>query len=204
MEENGKMPLSFKQEKLNEDIALFESMEGWKKLSRRQQRMIIASIYIQSRAERTIEMTNAQNKSTEHVMQWYCHAAVWNLEKEQSLLDDGPPLDSIEEEFFAGEYETPESLQAITQAIRKVGFPAVVHIAQELPPLTLLQRHTFLALGVQADGDIIVWEKEWDRTESDPAKLPYRRNSLSRIYKEYKDVPYWGVRQLAASNKKNI
>ncbi len=183
--------LSLEQEKLKADMEILTATEGWSRLSIRQQKIIEHSLYVQARAERTEAQRyeDSQNRSAE----WYCHAAIWSLEHEHSLTTEAPELDHIEESFYEGDYFIPDSLDSLREAIVKVGFPLVVHIAQAPPPLTLLQSHTFLALGTDSAGDIVVWEKTAEQ-------LPFQRSTLSKVYEEYTakgEKPYyWGVRPL--------
>ncbi|OGG50304.1 hypothetical protein A2763_01415 [Candidatus Kaiserbacteria bacterium RIFCSPHIGHO2_01_FULL_54_36] len=182
--------LALSQEKLQGDIEALRATEGWTRLSPRQQKLIEHSLYLQTRAERPDAEQYPESK--ERTAEWYCHAAIWSLEHEHSLTVDAPELDTIEEPFYDGEYLKANSFDALRDALTKAGFPQVVHIAQAPPPLTLLQSHTFLALGTDPTGDVVVWEKA-------AAQLPFQRSTLSKIYSEYtKDQKeyYWGIRPL--------
>lgn len=165
--------------------------EGWARLSPRQQKIIEHSLYGQTRAERTDATRHAD--SQDRTAEWYCHAAIWSLEHERSLTVEAPEIDTIEESFYDGEYFKTDSFDSLRDAIIKKGFPLVVHVAQAPPPLTLLQSHTFLALGTDGAGDVVVWEKVAE-------KKPFQCSILSKIYNEYtaKDQKtyYWGMRRL--------
>ncbi len=178
------------QEKLKVDMEVLRATEGWSRLSLRQQKIIEHSLYVQTRVERPSaeQYTDSQDREAE----WYCHAAIWSLEHEQALTVEAPELDDIEESFYEGDYFKADSLDSLRDAIMKAGFPLVVHIAQAPPPLTLLQSHTFLALGIDPAGDVVVWEKAAER-------LPFQRSTLSKIYGEYTSDQkeyYWGIRPL--------
>ncbi len=182
--------VAFSKEKLKADIDALRFTEGWSKLSPRQQKIIEHSLYAQTRAERLDAQHYTESK--ERTAEWYCHAAIWSLEHEHSLTVEPPILDSIEEPFYDGEYFKADSFDSLRDAMMKAGFPSVVHIAQAPPPLTLLQSHTFLALGTDAAGDVVVWEKA-------AKQQPFQRSTLSKIYREYmKDQKeyYWGMRPL--------
>lgn len=183
--------LVLSQEKLKGDLEILRATQGWSRLSPRQQKIIEHSLYIQTRAERTDAQgyTDSQDRTVE----WYCHAAIWSLEHEQSLTVEAPKFDTIEESFYEGDYFKVDSLHSLRGAIIKAGFPLVVHVAQVPPPLTLLQAHTFLALGTDSKGDVVVWEKANER-------LPFQRSTLSEIYREHTTSDqkkyYWGIRPL--------
>ena len=183
--------LALSQEKLKGDMEVLKMTEGWSRMSPRQQKIIEHSLYIQTRAERTDAQgyTDSQDRTAE----WYCHAAIWSLEHEHSLTVEAPQLDDVEEPFYEGDYFKADSFDSLRDAIIKAGFPLVVHVAQAPPPLTLLQAHTFLALGTDTTGDVIVWEKA-------AARLPFQRSTLSEIYREYTTSDqkeyYWGIRPL--------
>ena len=183
--------LAHAQEKLKVDTEVLRATEGWLKLSPRQQKIIEHSLYGQARAERTDarQYKDSQNRTAE----WYCHAAIWSLEHEHSLTVERPELDDIEEPFYDGDYFKADSFDSLRDAIIKAGFPLVVHVAKVPPPLTLLQSHTFLALGTDSEGDVVVWEKAAER-------FPFQRSTLSEIYGEYTTSDqkeyYWGIRPL--------
>ena len=183
--------LALSQEKLKDDMKVLRATEGWSKLSPRQQKIIEHSLYVQTRAERTD--TQLYKDSQTRTAEWYCHAAIWGLEHEHSLTVEPPALDTIEEPFYDGDYFKVDSFDSLRDAITKAGFPLVVHIAQAPPPLTLLQSHTFLALGTDSARDIVVWEKKEEQ-------LPFQRSTLSELYREYTTRDqreyYWGVRPL--------
>lgn len=188
--------LALAQEKLKADMETLRTTEGWPKLSPRQQKIIEHSLYAQTRAERTDAQgyTDSQDRTAE----WYCHAAIWSLEHEHSLTVEAPEFDDIEEPFYDGDYSKPNSFDSLRDAIIKAGFPLVVHVAQVPPPLTLLQSHTFLALGTDSTGDVVVWEKADKR-------LPFQRSTLSKLYGEYtaedQKEYYWGIRPLRGGHQ---
>jgi hypothetical protein len=167
-----------------EEMAELEHTEGWAQLSDRQRAFIVYSLFFRAPGE---EASIPHEEGD-----WYCHAAVWAVEHEHAPEALRPELDHIEDSFYDGVYGQPKTLAEIREQIRATGFPAIVHITKEPPPLTLLQQHTFLALGLGADGDIVVWEKEAE-------ELPYRRTTLSANYAKYADDQnplFWGVRKL--------
>ena len=182
--------LALSQEKLKGDMEVLKATEGWSQLSPRQQKIIEHSLYVQTRAERT--GAKLYKYGRDRTEEWYCHAAIWSLEHEHSLTVEAPPLDTIEEPFYDGDYFKADSFDSLRDAMTKVGFPLVVHVAQTPPPLTLLQSHTFLALGTHGAGDVVVWEKAAER-------LPFQRSTLSKVYREYttgQNEYYWGIRRL--------
>jgi hypothetical protein len=200
MTETVKDPLQSAQDKLTNDMRAFEQTEGWKKLSQTQQRLLQQSLYFQSRSERAVESVTDETKpendyttSSKRIENWYCHAAVWSIENEQPFALESPMLDIIPDDFFDGDYFLPTTQEEIRNKILQVGFPTVVHIAHQPPPLTLLQTHTFLALGTRGD-NVVVWEKQDEG-------LPFRRNTLSDVYRDHQDKQYyWGVRVIRKIN----
>lgn len=173
-------------EELRGQLEILIQTEGWKKLTEHQKKII---------QETLTAIPKKDIASLPNKRDWYCHAAVWALEHEINPQEElSPHLDTIEESFYDGEYSTPISLDDIRAVIQKVGFPAVVHIAGEPPPLTLLQVHTFLALGINTDGEVVGWEKESEHAS-------FRYVTLSQNYRMYtageRIKPYvWGVRAL--------
>jgi hypothetical protein len=170
-----------------EDMAALEGTEGWAALTAAQKAFMVHALFFRE----------PQAEVHAEAGDWYCHAAVWAVEHEHSPETVRPDLDHIEESFYDGEYAQPQSVAQVREQILTAGFPAVVHIAKAPPPLTLLQQHTFLALGQDTDGDIVVWEKEAE-------ELPYRRTTLSENYAKYMDgkTPlFWGVRRMRSAQR---
>lgn len=168
-----------------EEITRMHGTEGWKVLSRKQKEIIAESL--------TKPFVASGGESGDRASEWYCHAAIWGLEHERSINDDRPELDDIEDAFFEGEYILPTTIDEVRALIRTVGYPAVVHITRD-PLLTLLQAHTFLVLGEDERGALIVWEKE---SEDRPFRLTTLEGNY-RLYTAEGKAYYWGARRLGA------
>lgn len=187
----------------SETFGTLEKLEGFQRLSEKQQRMIRASLFIQDRAERPQPQTGDYDTSKEHAEKSYCHAAVQCLEKEIVALN----LEEISN--IRDEINTQQGMAVVHSAtfeqvqelIEKTGFPAVVLIGF---PINLerdntFHLHEFVALGQNAKGEIIAWEKE-----NGGIDRPYRLISLEKIYKQHvrgnpKNMD-WGARSFRKKN----
>lgn len=217
-EKNG---LNDNKEQLSREFKLLESLEGFSKLSERQQRLIRLSLYVQQRAVRFKEGTRmspntkrflgveieevkrlheedskliSNRLSREQVANWYCHLSAYVLETENI---DVSGLKLIPDDFFDAEYFDVSQYDEVESRVLDVGFPCVVHIGN--PDIDYYANvedrmvHTCVALGKDDQGQIIVWEKM-------NYGLPYRTTTLSDVFNSYtklKTVRYkWGIRPL--------
>lgn len=172
------------QEARKEKFETLERLEGFQRLSEKQQRMIRASLYIQDRAERPEPQVGDYRDSKEHAEKSYCHAAVQCLEKEivalnlEETSDIQDEIDTVQGMAVAHS-ATFEQTQKL---IEKTGFPAIVLIGFpiNLEKDNVYHLHEFVALGKNAKGEIIAWEKE-----NGGIDRPYRLVSLEKIYEQH-------------------
>lgn len=125
--------------------------------------------------------------SQNHIAEWYCHAAINNLEHEKGLQEKPEPLS---ENFFEAQYTEPDDIQQLQSRIHEQGYPCVVHVLVSSDSLTETNaRHSFLVLG-NHEGKTIVWDKK-------SQQLSYRLTTLEEVCKQYKVDDYsWGIREL--------
>jgi len=201
--------LSDEKEEINRDLQILEKTEGYSSLSVRQKQIIRVSLAVQARANRegvtnycvnkgiirrvrrflnrTSEETRYQ-ASGRHVIRWYCHGAIASLEGED-FEGEWPKDNPIE--FFNASYFEVASEYDVKKAIEYYGFPSVVHVNEASDNLEGedSQYHSFLALGHNEDGEIVVWHKEGFR-------YPYKVTTLHSVYEVYGPSYFWGVRKL--------
>lgn len=174
---NEKFSLEKEQEKRSRQENQLNELGGFQKLSERQQALINHALYIQARSERPAttrtasrdrrtgpdvitssdDGVNSYEKSQEHRLNWYCHAVIYSLENEFSL--DLEPQ-RISPMFFKAEYFRPDESDLLSEILDK-GFPCVVHLSLR-PDIWQDQEsqiHTFVALGINPQGEVIVFEK---------------------------------------------
>lgn len=138
--------------------------------------------------------TRAYKRSQNHVANWYCHPSVYALETE---CVPGEMPSKVPEGFFEAEYEINESVLELESRIEEAGLPCVVHISEN--PKNFNEgwhtKHTLLALGKDAEGTMLCWEKEGNT-------YPFRVVSLKEVYDFYNTISpkYWGVRKLEVRN----
>lgn len=188
------------------DLSLLESTEGFPFLTEKQKKIIRVSLLIQARAERDLDpkhkndpwyydwfkfkrdLKPAYRECQEHIKNWYCHSAVASLEN-GCLAGERPP--EHPKEFFDANYFEVRCEYELERAINFIGYPAVVHANLEKDNFNGedTQYHTFLALGHNAENNIVVWEKAG-------FDFPYRVTDLSTVYEDYRGLNYWGVRKL--------
>lgn len=147
-----------------ERTTLLTSLKGFEKLSERQKKILLQSLYIQDRAERS--QKDLYPKSNKIVEDWSCFQTIGELER-------GFPLDA--HHIFDGEEilnglktiefipDGDHSVDQLGAEILKRGFPCVVVIATDWTtqghafPYHLL--HTFLAFE-DDKGEIVLYEKK--------------------------------------------
>lgn len=197
--------LEAEREKYRSDIATLEATEGWSLLTDRQREIIRTTLYLQARAQRDMHpdhkndpwyydwfkkanWTPKYQASMAHILNWYCHVAVYALEN-CDLSAEYPPDCPLE--FFDGAYFEVRQYYEITKAIEFFGFPSVVHVSDENGNLSGEDKkyHTFVAMGHGINGEIVVWEKIRQRE-------PYRVTTLKQVHNDYSNILYWGVRKL--------
>lgn len=134
--------------------------------------------------------TRKYRKSQNHIADWYCHAAISNLETPIPL--DEPPGRDLPENFFKAEYTQVKDYEELKKRIEEFGYPSVVHISQAEKNFDLvdLQVHSFLVLGKNQNDEIIIWDKQG-------YMLSYRAGTLQEIYNEYNQSwNSWGIKKL--------
>lgn len=201
------------QDARSEVLNVLAGLEGYQKMTPKQQQMLRVSLYTTDRANRpaTTELRERRNildpiivkssgteeykKSQKHMSRWYCSAAVKALEEEEPLPEK-PKL--IGASYFKAEYTHPETLAALEEQIEQCGYPCVVHIRDTQRPGFFSPRlHSFVALGKE-NGQTMIWEKE-------NVGRSYNLRPLSEVhafYKQYAKEPlYWGMRPLRHSGR---
>lgn len=212
-------------------MSVLRQTEGWSKLTERQQQIIKVSLYIQQRAERGTDWASKQaivspethatnvvtikhkgdlrltredgstvgvekrkyEQSQNRIVDWNCHAAVASLEG-WDLSDDMPS--KIDNDFFKAEYQEANNKEELENQISNFDFPCVVHV--NLEPNNqdkYVARHSFLVLGRDNEDTLVVWDKQGYR-------YPYRVTTLDKVYQEYKDDRFWGIRKLRSGDSK--
>lgn len=192
-------------ERQSEFLKLRE-LEGFNKLSPKQQQMIRLSLYVQQRAVRGTDIGSQENLgvsaetgdvfitfprntdedgepienkyifSQKHIYNWYCHATVTGLENE-----------SPDKKIF---YETdvPDLLHQTGYGIKSEkdvsDFIDIALQATEMPAVlhVLGDRipvlHSAVILGKNSSGIFILWEKKG-------VSIPYQLTTLEQIYNDY-------------------
>lgn len=208
--------LSDEKEEICRDLETLEKTEGYSSLSDRQKQIIRVSLAIQARAEREgvtdscvnwgvirrvkryFKRTSEETRylaSDRHIIRWYCHGAIASLEDER-FEGEWPKDNPID--FFNASYFEVASEYDVKKAIEYYGFPSVVHVNEDSDNFEGedSQYHSFLALGHNEDGEIVVWHKEGFR-------YPYKVTTLRSVFEDYGPSFFWGVRKLknAATDK---
>jgi hypothetical protein len=129
--------------------------------------------------------TRKYKASQNHIVNWFCHAAIANLESEAGLDVEAPQPHP--EEFSKAEYKEIKSFEELASYAEEFGFPAVLHVRNSESSYGLM--HSSLVLGHNPEGQIFAWEKEGYR-------LPYRLISLKDLWQEFKGAKLWGLRKL--------
>lgn len=196
------MESEVRRDKTISSLVALESTEGYWLLTPKQRQIIRVSLFIQERAERGMHPShkndswyydwkkeNSYQKSLDHIGYWYCHAAVSGLEKEKYSGTCPPPCSH---EFFNGQYFIASNVDQVSEVVEEFGFPCVVHIGGENGNFhgETNRYHTFLALGHDQDGKILIWEKIRKGE-------PYRIATLNDVFKSYGKDLFWGVRKIA-------
>lgn len=228
MENISNFSIELEQEKLNEDMEILASAEGFHSLTENQKRIIKQSLYVQARAERGTDRASAfaivspktnhvtditrishedhlidmhrqgygedpnirkYRTSQNHVANWYCHAAIANLEQEKGF--DVEP-EKIPDGFFKAEYHSVKSLDDVKKMIEDFGVPCVLHISASMEKFNDSpdHKHSCLVLGVGSNSSIVVWEKQG-------GGLPYRVTTIDEVYDTYSNNYYYGLRKLS-------
>jgi len=177
-------------------IAIIESTEGFKLLSRVQQRMIALSLYIQDRSQRGIigytgqlSFHDVYRASSQHIAKAYCHGAVRNLEEGLPIRDDYTQV-YFPAGFFDTKYFPISGKEEAVRLIESQGFPCLVFVNSLASNGGIeYQIHSFLALGHDKSGEVVIWEK-WGYGKS------YLVSSIDSKIIRYGRDRYWGVRPL--------
>lgn len=175
-------------------FATLEGLSGFQKLSRKQQQMIQMSLYANDRFKRKDESPSTYLESVAHCYAWNCHSAAWYLEHE--LPFESVPWRQDMDAYTEGTYlesGNHPSYEAVAAHIESGGYPSIGIIHRDGRAI-----HSFVALGKDARGDVMVWEKEG-------YAFPYRLLPLRQVYNEHFEpnavIPYsWGVRPFHISS----
>jgi hypothetical protein len=189
----------------NDQFKLLEQLDGFKKLSSKQQQLIRLSLYVQQRAVRGTDAGSADNLgvsdetgdifvnfpketdesnfpienqyriSQQQIYDWYCHAAVTGLEKE--VMD--------KKVFY--ETDVPKLLNKNGYEIRSeadiTDFIEVALESVEMPAVLHVLAdgvpyHSAILLGKDDTGEYILWEKKG-------FSIPYQLTTLKDVYSTY-------------------
>lgn len=188
--------------------AELEKLVGFQKLNERQQRYIKDSFYAEQRARRLTNPDSMDDYSASdlHMDFWYCHAAAAAVE--EAVV--GQRVEPYDGSFFEGNYiplskEHPE--KDVEDLIVSAGFPCVVLMSMEAEhepnlPIDELENdqvHSFLALGRNEAGEIMIWEKQG-------LASPYRLVPLQEVFKDYSapfdyTAYFWAARPLRSAEE---
>lgn len=201
----------------HEQFNALEELDGFKKLTPKQQQMIKLSLYIQQRAVRGTDggshdnlgtsdetgdvfisfprefdenrnpVENKYRTSQKHIYDWYCHAVVTGLEHE-----------TVDKNIF---YKTD-----IPKLLDKTGYEITseadvrdfIEIALddiEMPAVLHILGNTYVSvlhsaviLGKNDAGEFILWEKKG-------VSIPYKLTTLKQIFQDYSShTQEWLVR----------
>lgn len=203
-----KNPLEEERKERQKTLELLNTLEGFQKLSPKQQQIIRVSLYLEDRTHRT-EGRKKCLKSLEVKRRWNCHLSALLLKypDNKKILKDGELPEEIIEEINKTEYiesENPKK-ENIIRKINETGLPCIVVISKkEFDYGTRQNRfspvHSCVALGKDDSGNIILWQKlgfngpfkisVLDRAgEDDRFKGVYQTYSKRTESGEY----YWGT-----------
>lgn len=210
----------------NEQFQLLEELNGFKKLSSKQQQMVRLSLYVQQRAIRGTDagsqenlgisaetgnafvefpretdesdkpITNKYRISQQHIYDWYCFAATTGLEKEK-----------VDKKVFH-DTDVPNLLNKTGYEIKSENdISDFIDIAlQEVEMPAVLQilggrvpiLHSAVLLGKDDSGTYILWEKKG-------VSIPYQLTTLTKIYADYASHEQeWLVRPFNLSTSEEI
>lgn len=225
--------LAEEQQKRTEYTETLSQTPGFGKLSERQQKIVLQSLYIQQRAERGSDPASADamespkthvteetkihsedylleqmiynrrmtpqfrkyRTSQNLVANWYCHAAIYNLELERGYTEI--PV-RLPRRFFDATYHTADDYAELKNIAATVTYPSILHTGPNPKPVSpeKFAGHSCFVLGPNDNGDILVWEKKG-------YGLPYQLSTLEAVYKKYtKDFTgyHWGFRKLRSKD----
>ena len=198
MKESQQSVISEEQKKIQKDMEVVESTEGFFSLTERQKSIIKQSLYLQARAERAMKLDDYikhKNKNSyNYVASRNCHSAVFSLEKEN--LQGTSEEAKADPDFFKAEYVSVKEISELKKQIEEFGFPCVLHIGTSSSQDPYGKAHSSLVLGHNKEDEIILWEKE-----SYEVRNPYHIITLDQIYDTYGDIFYYGLRKLRAEVK---
>lgn len=196
---------------LEAQCRLLESLQGYDELTKRQQNIVRGSLVVQKMLETGTETGPVTRAFKENM---YCHTTIAALENPEAMtLEDMRVIPPDYYEATSG-YEYLEDYKKVEAFVESAGFPCVVLLAAEDPtkldptiePPMHVMRHSCVALGRDASGEIIIWEKQ-------NISRPYRLIPLRQVYDEYKlhNKPdpniegrprlMWGTRPLKTGKK---
>jgi hypothetical protein len=179
-----KESLSKERDDFWQEINILQNTEGFPCLTPKQQKIIICSLYLQDRSERDIHNYVVSNH---FLYENFCHKAIQALENNNSLLQE----EDLPADFFQADYYPIWNKSQAVQHIESLSFPTVVHIQRRLQTFIFEQpQHTFLALGHNKEGEIVIWEKEG------LGDFPFRITNVEAELNYYGNDKFWGVRKL--------
>lgn len=187
---------------LEREYALLEKLPGYHKLTERQQNIIRGSLLVQKWGDIAPTVPESEvgtyQSARKYTDMFFCCAAVAALERGADLAFD--QMLAVPSEFYKAEYEQVPDFAALDRKVADSGFPCVVLVGNGNPmtaeliegePRDLVH-HACVALGRNANGDIIVWEKEGGE-----AKFPFQLPTLRSVYEAYEDSrTHWAIRFL--------
>lgn len=181
-----------------------DALEGFQRLSPTQQRMIKGSLYIRQRTDREPrkgtffeDLTDSSYAlSKTHRNQFFCHGAVFYLENELPVAIKPAQVDPYQHEDQYQKIEQAQIYENLHAAIATVGVPCVLRLnyKAEKPdaPRQYEALHTLIALGTDASGEMMIWEKTGYRE-------PYRYTTLRKVQENsFSGFRNWTVRPLMA------
>lgn len=177
---------------LKKEISLLKSVPELNLFSKRQQKLMIVSLYLSYRSLRKsttksferVKLSDPYYTTANFIDIWFCHASVRAI-VEQNFSEE--LLFLTPDSFFEANYtkNKVQTVQSATNLFEKAQMPSIVHLAQmeknKYGPI-----HSFIALGKNQNGEIITWEKE-------AAYLPFKVSTISLIHAYYPSQ-YWGIK----------
>jgi len=210
----------------NEQFQQLDELDGFTKLSTKQQQMVRLSLYVQQRAVRGtdpgsqdnigigyetddvfIDFPKGENRegvtienkyriSQRHIYDWYCHATITALKHER-----------VDKKLF---YQTdvPELLNETGYEIKCeadiIDFIEIALVDSEMPVVLHVLGsqvpvlHSAIILGKDNGGTFILWEKKG-------FSLPYQLTTLENVFQDYSSHGQeWLVRPLENIPEENV
>lgn len=181
-----------------EQLAELEETEGWARLSKKQQTMILASLSVQRRND-SGRYPYSMNRTREVVREYFCHFSVRSLELEEvpDLGEYRKLREKAETNKFFGDYfENISWQEGICNAsdFEQEELPQVLYIGRKRgePGFSrefVWKYHSCVVLGSGDEGDLLVWEKIAE-------KKPFALSNLRDVVERYPDANQFAYRPL--------